>query len=117
LRGHPGTPTIHSRRIFTKSEDTVPPSAAASSRPSQITRLHSIDPAPLSAISGSADAYPAAPGVAGYVELWMYAYPYEADDIQPLLHLVGTPALPQASPPQPAPIPRRSRPHAPQIKL
>jgi hypothetical protein len=37
------------------------------------------------------DSSPAAPGHAGYVELW--AYSHDADDYIPLLRLPGTPAV------------------------
>lgn len=49
------------------------------------------------------DAHPAAPAQRGYIELWVYVYPYDADDIQPLLHLFGMPALPLEPPPRSAP--------------
>jgi hypothetical protein len=70
------------------------------------------------------DAYPAAPGEAGYIELWAYVYPYDDDGSQTLLYLFGTPALPlepplRAAPPaEPAaPIPRVPLPEEMQIRL
>ena len=46
------------------------------------------------------DSSPAAPGQAGYVEVWVY--PHDADDYMPLLRLPGAPA--QMTPlPEPRP--------------
>jgi hypothetical protein len=60
-------------------------------------RSHAVLRLSLPGLDLGADAIPPRPGATGYVEVW--AYPHDADDIQPLLHLVGAPALP----PQPRP--------------
>ena len=85
-------------------------------------RSHAVLRLSVPGLDIGADAHPAALGQAGYVELWLYAS--NADDIQPLLHLFGMPALPLEPPPRSAPaaepaapIPLLPLPQEPQIRL
>jgi hypothetical protein len=87
------------------------------------SRSHAVLRISLPGLDLGADAIPARPGAAGYIEVW--AEPHDADDIQLLLHLFGAPALPlQAAPRSPppgaaprAPIPLQPAPREPQIFL
>jgi len=82
-------------------------------------RSHAVLRVSLPGLDLGADAIPARHGAAGYVEIW--AYPVDTDEVQPLLHLFGTPALPlkpapRAQPRRSAePIPLQPRPREPQI--
>lgn len=55
---------------------------------------HAVLRVSLPGIDLGADAWPARPGAAGYVEVW--AAPHDAEDYQPLLQMPGAPALPVA---------------------
>jgi len=56
-------------------------------------RPHSLFRTALPGVDVGADAWPAGPGQAGYVELWIARH--DADDIQILFRLIGSPALPR----------------------
>ena len=64
-------------------------------------RPHAVLRLALPGLDIGADAWPAGPSVAGYVELWNWSY--DGDDIQTIVQFEGSPAQPR--------IPRqRSRP-------
>ena len=64
---------------------------APAPRPHALLRLS------LPRLDIGADAWPAEPSAAGFVELWLYRH--TADDVQTIVQIEGTPAL-QRSPPR-----------------
>jgi hypothetical protein len=71
-------------------------------------RPHAVLCIALPGLDIGADAWPAKPGAAGYVEVWYAAH--DSADYQPLLHLFGAPALSA----NPAPRPPAHPPSEPQ---
>jgi hypothetical protein len=64
-------------------------------------RPHAVLRLTLPGLDIGADAWPAQPAAAGYIELWLW--PHDGDDMQTILRIEGSPPQPRAPRQRPAP--------------